>query len=268
MKKSTWLHLRIPFSFFLLPVFLFALAIEPGVTVRLSWAMLAILHFFLYPASNGFNSYFDKDQQSIGGLEHPPPVSKQLYYVSLGLDGIAILWGLMLRWEVALMLFIYGMISKAYSHPWIRLKKYPIIGWLAAGVFQGAFTFMMVFLGVHGVGFSKLAATEVALPALLSTLLLWGSYPMTQIYQHAEDARRGDLTLSRLLGIRGTFLFTAVVFLIADAGFVYYFWQYQHVQLAFLVSNSFGAHIGIFHPVDDEGLERQNQGRFSTHHAS
>jgi 1,4-dihydroxy-2-naphthoate octaprenyltransferase len=48
-------------------------------------------------------------------------------------------------------------------------------------------------------------------PALLSTCLLLGSYPMTQIYQHEEDARRGDKTFSLLLGIKETFIFTAVI---------------------------------------------------------
>lgn len=46
---------------------------------------------------------------------------------------------------------------------------------------------------------------------------------MTQIYQHEEDAKRGDLTMSRLLGIRGTFLFTAGIFLLVTIGFFFFF---------------------------------------------
>jgi 4-hydroxybenzoate polyprenyltransferase len=45
--------------------------------------------------------------------------------------------------------------------------------------------------------------------ALVSTLFLCGSYPLTQIYQHEEDSQRGDTTLSLLLGVRGTFVFAA-----------------------------------------------------------
>jgi 1,4-dihydroxy-2-naphthoate octaprenyltransferase len=53
--------------------------------------------------------------------------------------------------------------------------------------------------------------------------MLWAVYPMSQIYQHEEDAKRGDTTMSILLGITGTFLFTAIVFSIAFAGFFFYF---------------------------------------------
>src|ERR1051325_5485356 len=89
-SKSTLLHLRIPFSYFLLPVYLFAVSVSPNITEkRLIWVFI-ILHFLLYPASNGFNSYFDKDEKSIGGLENPPPVNKSLYYVSLLFDAAAV----------------------------------------------------------------------------------------------------------------------------------------------------------------------------------
>ncbi len=232
MKRSTWLHLRVPFSFFLLPVFLFALAVDPQIDGVAAWSMFIILHFLLYPASNGFNSYFDRDQQSIGGLEKPPPVTRELYVVSLTLDAMAIIWGALIRWEIAAMLFIYGLVSKAYSHPAIRLKKYPFIGWLAAGLFQGAFTYLTVYLAIHQIAVGQLFKMSVLVPAGLCTFLLWGSYPMTQVYQHEEDARRGDLTISRWLGVRGTFIFTAVVFLIANAGYLYYFMTFKGIDWA------------------------------------
>ncbi|MEM8895006.1 MAG: ubiquinone biosynthesis protein UbiA, partial [Bacteroidota bacterium] len=150
MKRSTWLHLRIPFSFFLLPVFLFAVSILDQLDWWLAVIVGVILHIFLYPASNGYNSYFDKDEQSIGGLKNPPKVSKELYWISLLFDGIALAVGLWISWQFAVMLLVYGLVSKAYSHPSIRLKKMPIIGWITAGFFQGYFTFLMVIVGVAG----------------------------------------------------------------------------------------------------------------------
>jgi len=244
MKKfavsySTLLHLRIPFSFFLLPIFLFSL----GVRLPEDWLRVLlvffILHFLLYPASNGFNSYFDRDEGSIGGLEKPPQVSPELYYVALLLDVAAVFLGLLISWQFALMLFVYGLVSKAYSHPAIRLKKYAVGSWLIAGIFQGLFTFLMSYLGVHQVGLYQVLDSEVVVPAVLSTLMLWGSYPMTQIYQHEEDARRGDYTLSYRLGILGTFHFTALVFALASTGFFFYYlayhsWPQALVYLAFL----------------------------------
>ncbi|WP_421874178.1 UbiA family prenyltransferase [Marinoscillum sp.] len=238
MKKSTIVHLRFPFSFFLLPVFLFAAACLP----ETDWLKLALifvlLHFFLYPASNGYNSYYDKDEGSIGGVKVPPKVTKELYYVSWVMDVIAIVIGLVLSWQFAAMMLVYGLVSKAYSHPSIRLKKRPIIGWLTAGVFQGYFTFMMVCVGM---GYQSLLFSPMLQWAgLLSTLLLFGSYPMTQVYQHEEDARRGDITLSLILGVLDTFHFTAVCFSISMALFYWFFTTYFSFTMAllFLVSLS------------------------------
>jgi 1,4-dihydroxy-2-naphthoate octaprenyltransferase len=234
LSKSAWLHLRIPFSFFLMPVYFFALGISPNFTeTRLLWSFL-IIHLFLYPASNGFNSYFDKDEGSIGGLKNPPPVNKGLYYLSLLFDFVAIILGLIkVSALFASMLFIYGIISKAYSHPSIRLKKYPIGGWLTVGIFQGFFTFLMCYAGINGFEFESLINARVLIPALLSTLLLLGTYPMTQIYQHEEDAKRGDRTLSLILGIRGTFFFVLIIFTAATACYLWYFYSFYEMHYGF-----------------------------------
>lgn len=224
MKKSTLLHLRIPFSVFLMPVFLFALSQSTAPDYwQAFWAFVAI-HLFLYPASNAYNSYFDKDEESIGGLEKPPPVSKELYTYALLFDAAALLIAFFaVNFTFTIALLLYGLASKAYSHPAIRLKKYPIYSWLWVAFFQGFFTYTMSVMAIEDKSTEALLQAEVLLPGLLSSLLLMASYPMTQVYQHAEDARRGDRTLSLLLGLRGTFLFSAVAFLLASAAFVAFF---------------------------------------------
>ncbi len=227
LKKSSWLHLRIPFSFFLMPVFLFSLAIAEDLELNRSILVFVAIHLFLYPASNGYNSYFDKDEKSIGGLKNPPPVNKGLYYLSLIFDGIALLLGLWIGWDFALMLLIYGLVSKAYSHPTIRIKKYAYASWFIAGFFQGFFTFWMCIMGLNAQGLGAILREEVWIPALLSSAMLWGSYPMTQVYQHEEDGKRGDITLSIKLGIKGTFTFTMLLFSLSAAGFVAYFYLFH-----------------------------------------
>jgi 1,4-dihydroxy-2-naphthoate octaprenyltransferase len=240
-SKSSWLHLRIPFSFFLMPVFFFALSISPNLTEsRLLWSFV-IIHLLLYPASNGFNSYFDKDEKSIGGLKNPPPVKVGLYYLSLLFDAVAIVLGFIkVGLLFAVLLLVYGLVSKAYSHPMIRLKKYPIGGWLTIGLFQGFFTFVMCYIGINNFDLENVLQWKVVIPATLSTILLLGSYPMTQVYQHEEDQQHGDMTFSRMLGIRGTFYFVLVVFSLASAGFVWYFWSFHEQQyaIAFLIAMS------------------------------
>ncbi|MCC5944667.1 MAG: UbiA prenyltransferase family protein [Bernardetiaceae bacterium] len=233
ISSSTIKHLRIPFSFFLMPVF----CIAASQVSSFAWSDYAVLwlvlHVFLYPASNGYNSYYDKDEGSIGGLEKPPPISPDLLYVSLFFDALAILIGVLyFNLTIGILLLIYGLVSKAYSHPAIRLKKYPFASLLVVAIFQGGFTYILCYGALSGYDAQDFGVANVFLmyPALLSTLLLCGSYPMTQIYQHEEDARRGDRTLSLLLGKRGTFIWAMVFFTVAIASFGLYFYYYRELQ--------------------------------------
>ncbi len=177
----------------------------------------------VYPASNAYNSYFDKDVGPIGGVEKPLPVNIQLYYVANLIDVFAVILayftcGLIFSFAI----IIYILISKAYSHPIIRLKKYPFFSWFIVGLFQGLFIYLVVFQLISDSS-KAFFEKETLLPALLTSLNLWAFYPITQIYQHDEDAKRGDITMSLKLGIKGTFVFTAVLFLLSTVGFLFYF---------------------------------------------
>lgn len=223
--KNILLHLRIPFSFFLLPIYLFALSQSPHVDVTKAWWVFFILHFMLFPASNAYNSYYDKDEGSIGLLENPPPVTKKLLYTAWAIDLLALVLGWVWVGEFfVIYLIVYGLISKAYSHPAIRLKKYPIISWLVVTLFQGALTYLAVYQAIiPNFQIFKLTHFQILLPAFICTSNLLAIYPLTQVYQHEEDARRGDLTMSRVLGIRNTFL-NAVFWLgLSGVGFLIYF---------------------------------------------
>lgn len=241
LKKSNWLHLRIPFSYFLLPVYLFGISVGPNLSeTGLLW-IFVILHLLLYPASNGYNSYFDKDEKSIGGLKNPPPADRGLFYLSFLFDSLAfVLAYFLVNWQFLVMIFVYSMVSRAYSYSGIRLKKYAWLSWFIAGFFQGAWVVWAVYLGLNGFDFNHLLKAHVLIPGLLASALLWGSYPMTQVYQHEEDAKRGDQTLSLKLGIKGTFLFTGICFAVASALFFLYFMEYYQMRygLVFLAAMS------------------------------
>jgi 4-hydroxybenzoate polyprenyltransferase len=232
ISRSTFLHLRLPFSLFLLPIYLFALAISNNPSLVNIILVFLIMHIFLYPASNAYNSYFDKDEGSIGALKNPPRVSRELYFTALTFDLIAILLGFLISWQFVVMIFIYGLVSKAYSHPMIRLKRLPYTSWFVAGFFQGCFSFIACYIGMNDGSFLDSSKLSVLFPALLSSMLLWGSYPMTQIYQHEEDSKRGDITMSFKLGIIGTFHFTAAFFGLSVFGFFIYFKNYFGTDIA------------------------------------
>jgi 1,4-dihydroxy-2-naphthoate octaprenyltransferase len=71
-------------------------------------------------------------------------------------------------------------------------------------------------------------------PAIVSSLMVAGAYPMTQIYQHKADANSGDLTLSRLLGIKGTFAFSGVMNLLVFLLMAYFLTTHNQSHLFYL----------------------------------
>ncbi|MFI5187293.1 MAG: prenyltransferase, partial [Chitinophagales bacterium] len=62
LRRSTIQLLRFHFSLFLLPVFLFALSQLNTINWQNAAIVFFILHVLVYPASNGYNSYMDRDQ--------------------------------------------------------------------------------------------------------------------------------------------------------------------------------------------------------------
>ncbi|MCJ8165154.1 UbiA family prenyltransferase [Pontibacter sp. E15-1] len=225
--------MRIPFSVYLMPIFWFALSTVTGFEVWRAVAVFVILHVLVYPASNGYNSYYDRDEGSIGGLKHPPKVTRHLMHLVLIFDTLAVLLGLLLSPLFGSLVAIYLLVSKAYSYEGIRLKKYPLLSTAVVTLFQGAFTFMMVQIGL-GFGLSAVLGAPAIWFALVSTLFLCGSYPLTQIYQHDEDSRRGDRTLSLILGIKGTYFFAAVSLLLGTSLLLYIYLTNGQVKNIFI----------------------------------
>ncbi len=220
LKKSTIQLLRLPFSFFLMPVYWFALGQVGDKDWGRAFLIFIILHLLLYPASNGYNSYMDRDESPIGGLAHPLQPTRQLFLLTITMDLASLLLSCLIDLYFAGGVAVYILASRAYSYRGIRLKKYPILGYLTVTICQGALIFFLVFYGSHHPG------SEVRTPVLgliASFLLVGGFYPLTQIYQHEEDRRDGVRTLSLLLGYRGSFIFTGIVYGIAFATLTWYF---------------------------------------------
>jgi 4-hydroxybenzoate polyprenyltransferase len=220
--------MRIPFSVYLMPIFWFALSTRPDFDPQQAVAVFLILHLLVYPASNGYNAYFDKDEGSIGGLKHPPPVTRKLFRLVVVFDCLAVLAAGLLSLAFGACILVYLLVSKAYSYDKIRLKKHPLWSTLAVVIFQGGFTYLMVQVGLGIAGREVLESGNLVF-AGISSLFLCGSYPITQIYQHDADALRGDRTLSLLLGIRGTLLFAGGSLLLASALLLAAYWQQRQV---------------------------------------
>ncbi|MEO6456063.1 MAG: UbiA family prenyltransferase [Ginsengibacter sp.] len=210
-SRSTLQLLRFHFSFFLMPVYWFALSQVVHINRKDAILVFIILHLLVYPASNGYNSYMDRDTGSIGGLKNPLQPTKQLFYVTVVMDIIAVTLSFFITWIFAAGIFFYIMASRAYSYRGIRLKKFPIIGYLTVVIFQGAVTFYLVYHGSE----SNHTVHIPVIGLIAAGLLIGGFYPLTQIYQHEEDIKDGVKTISYKLGYRGTFTFTGIIYALA-----------------------------------------------------
>ena len=195
-------HLRLPFQLLLAPVFLWGWLLagdaeadsEPG----LGWTFLLALvafHVFLYGGATAFNSYYDRDEGPVGGLERPPAVVPELLPFALAVKAIG--WGVaaLVNWPFFLAYGGFLGLSLAYSHPLVRLKARPIPSLLAVGLGQGVLAFLGGWAARRGEVVSALGPVGVV-GAVAATLLVLGSYPLTQVYQMEEDRARGDRSLA------------------------------------------------------------------------
>jgi 1,4-dihydroxy-2-naphthoate octaprenyltransferase len=194
-----------------MPVYWFALTRLDKINFKDAVIVFIILHLLVYPASNGYNSYMDRDTGSIGGVKDPLPPTKQLYYVTIIMDVMSVCLGFLITPLFALGIFLYILASKAYSYRKIRLKQYPVTGYLTVVIFQGALTFFLVYHGCQ----SNHTLTVPVLPMIAASLLIGGFYPLTQIYQHEEDLKDNVRTISYVTGYKGTFIFTLIVYIFA-----------------------------------------------------
>jgi 1,4-dihydroxy-2-naphthoate polyprenyltransferase len=219
IQRSTIQLLRFHFSFFLMPVYWFALSQVVNPDAGRALLAFFIIHVLIYPSSNGYNSYMDRDESSIGGLKEPLLPTRQLLRATGIMDGLALILGLFISIYFTLAAGIYILASRAYSARSVRLKKFPLAGYLLVVICQGALIFFMVYHGSHPL----LTLRVPALGMVSASLLIGGIYPLTQIYQHEADAKDGVRTISSVLGIRGTFVFCGIVDLLAFALLGFFF---------------------------------------------
>lgn len=230
--KDSLVLLRFPFSIFLMPPFFFAWSQAAHTNTTHLILVFIILHFLAYPASNGYNSYMDRDTGSIGGIENPPPPNRLLFALTIVLDIAALLLSLLVNWYFTAGLLTYIICSRAYSYRGIRLKQYPFIGFLTVFLVQGAITFYTIYKGIN----ADINATPPFACMLASSLLIGALYPLTQIYQHEQDKADGVTSISYKLGYRGSFIFSGILFVAANILLYFYFTETGRMMSFYIFS--------------------------------
>lgn len=172
----------------------------------------------------------DRDESPIGGVLKPLQPTKQLFYVTVAMDIVAVFFSFIIGFYFACGILLYILASRAYSFRGIRLKKFPVIGYLVVILFQGALTFLLSYYGCSNDKNMPVSGWPIA----AATFLIGGYYPLTQIYQHEEDLKDGVQTISYKLGKKGTFIFCGIVFALATAAMFFTFEERKQLKFFFI----------------------------------
>ncbi|MBV9581779.1 MAG: UbiA prenyltransferase family protein, partial [Chloroflexi bacterium] len=205
LAQSLLIHLRLPFQLLLAPVFLWGwLVAGGGWSPRLGLAFITF-HVFLYGGASAYNSYYDRDEGPIGGLEHPPPVEPALLWFALAVEFVGCALTLLVNVPTFLLYVTILVIFTAYSHPSVRLKARPFASLAAVGLGQGVLAYLAGYAACSG-ELSAVWRPVGVLGALAAALLILGVYPLTQVFQIDEDRARGDRTVAVAWGTRTCFI--------------------------------------------------------------
>jgi 4-hydroxybenzoate polyprenyltransferase len=174
---------------------------------RLPTAILGIVLWVvcLNGGTLALNSAFDQDEGDVAYLRNPPPPPRRLaaFAVGIMLGGWA--GALLLPRSYWLTYALCVVLSVLYSVPPFRLKSVPGADWL---INMWGFGTLTPYAGWAATG---LPVGPVGKLILLAFCPLFAAlYPLTQIYQFEEDARRGDRTLALFLGVRWSLIVALV----------------------------------------------------------
>jgi 4-hydroxybenzoate polyprenyltransferase len=173
---------------------------------RLGPALLGVLLWVvcLNGGTLALNSAVDRDEGDIAYLHRPPPPPAHLAGFGLVLMAAGLAVSLLLPAAYRLAYAACLVLSVLYSVPPFRLKAVPGADWAINMLGFGTLT---PFAGWAATG---LPVDTAGLLILIGFCPLFAAlYPLTQIYQYEEDARRGDRTLARALGLRRSLIVAA-----------------------------------------------------------
>jgi hypothetical protein len=159
----------------------------------------ANVHLLLLGGATVYNSFWDRDQGPVGGLRHPPALAPWTRPAAWGVQLVGLLVAALAGLAVVALYALAMALFWLYSSPGTRWKGNPYKSLAVIGVGNGLALFLLGYFaaGPRAPGLDVLAAGAGVALVLLSL------YPASQVFQLADDARRGDRTFARRYGLAG-----------------------------------------------------------------
>lgn len=174
-----------------------AVGIGPAIRFEPPGLLVALLAWVigLNGGTLAWNSAFDADDSDVAYLRAPPAPPRYLAPFALGLMAIGLAASLTLPPAFLAAYAVCFGLSIVYSAPPVRAKGIPGVDW---AINLLGFGLLTPFAGLAATG--RLPSRTEWLVLAAFSALFGALYPLTQLYQLAADARRGDRTFALALG--------------------------------------------------------------------
>jgi 4-hydroxybenzoate polyprenyltransferase len=210
--RRIFLHIRWPVQSYVLMGFFFGMAIA-GVPIT-GVAVLAFFSWLLLCAGlTVFNSYYDKDEDPVGGLTKPPEVRISLLYGSIVLELIGLVMAFFVNPVFFYLSVAMAIVYFFYSHRSFRFKSNGF-----AAVFFNSGLGVATVVAAASLG-GDLGRPQIIAGAAAAALFKASVYMMMQVHQIEEDKKRGDRSIAVIFG-RQTTLKAAMVCMVLGGALI------------------------------------------------
>lgn len=159
-----------------------------------------VVHLLLFGGATAYNSFFDRDEGPIGGLEHPPKMTAWMHPASLLIQLPGLGLGARLVGPAFAAIYASSMVFFwLYSTPKARWKGHPWLSFVAIAVSTGTNS---VWLGHLAAGGTLMEPSALLAGPGVACILL-SMYPVSQVFQLEDDTKRGDRTFAVAYGLPG-----------------------------------------------------------------
>jgi 4-hydroxybenzoate polyprenyltransferase len=205
--RRIFIHIRWPVQSYVLLGFLFgSIVAKHPVTIDV---VLGLVSWFLICAGlTVFNSYYDKDEDPVGGMAKPPKVTASLLYGSLVMQAAGLILAIVLGGVFLYLAIAVIVLYILYSH---RLFRFKSNGY--AAVLINAILGSLTILAAASLG-PAAGTAPLVLAASSAALFKASVYMMMQVHQIEEDKSRGDISVAVMFGrnktLRGSLFFAVL----------------------------------------------------------